>query len=714
VTAAGTSPIGASPWIGATPVASTPVAATVTLVEGQTFALSWRNGDMDGELPHGLFVMDTRVLSSMALRLNGHTTEALAVDADEPGAATYVTRGRPVQGQADADVLCVRRRGIGAGMTEHLAVTNHGLDDITVVVELVCDADFATLFEVKERRVVRRGVHRYEQGPSAIRFEHEIDEHRRAVEISWSEGTVERDGVSAEAPAPPAGSDGRGRIRWTLRLPSRTTWHVDLRIDVEVQGRRLRHPAAGAGAGGADTFDAWRAGFPRLSSDDLGLDRVVARTRDDLGALRIVDPEDPSVVIVAAGAPWFMTLFGRDSLITAWMTMLADPSLARGVLQTLARRQGRRDDADTEEEPGKILHEVRFDAADTLELGGGTAYYGSVDATPLFVMLLGELARWQPDDPCIDELWPAADAALTWLATSGDRDGDGFVEYQRRSAHGLANQGWKDSWDALRWSDGSLVEGPIALCEVQGYAYAAQVAGARLARARGDDARAADLERRAADLRAHFNRAFWLDDAADVAVALDGRKRPVDALASNVGHCLWTGILDEGRAANVARRLLSPGSFSGWGIRTLDASMRAFNPVSYHNGSVWPHDNAICAAGLARYGFHDQAHRVIRAQLDVATHTGDRLPELFAGFDRDEIRVPAAYPASCSPQAWATASPLLWLATVLGLDPDRPGLVDPHLPPWLGEVVLRGIEVRGEHLDISVTGGRSRVEPRHR
>jgi glycogen debranching enzyme len=703
------SPVTGSPWTGATPVASTPVAATVTLVEGQTFALSWRNGDMDGELPHGLFVMDTRVLSSLQLCLNGHPTEALAVDADEPGSAAYVARGRPVHGQADADVLCVRRRRIGAGMTEQVAVTNHGLDEIAVVVELACDVDFATLFEVKERRVVRRGVHRYEERSTAIRFEHEVDQHRRAVEISWTPGRIERE-EGSDGPPPTGDTGGRGRVRWALRLPSRATWHVELRLDVYVQGERLRRPALGAGASGTDGFDAWRAGFPRVSSDDPVLDRVVARTRDDLGALRIVDPEDPSVVIVAAGAPWFMTLFGRDSLLTAWMTMPADPSLARGVLQTLARRQGRRDDPETEEELGKILHEVRFDAADTLELGGGTAYYGSVDATPLFVMLLGELARWQPDDPCIDELWPAADAGLRWIATAGDPDGDGFVEYRRRSQHGLANQGWKDSWDALRWSDGTLVDGPIALCEVQGYAYAAQEAGARLARQRGDDARATELERRAADLRQRFNRDFWLDDVGDVAVALDGRKRPVDALTSNPGHCLWTGILDEGRAERVARRLLSAGSFSGWGIRTLDASMRAFNPVSYHNGSVWPHDNALCAAGLARYGFHDESHRVIRAQLDVAARTGDRLPELFAGFDRREIAVPASYPASCSPQAWATASPLLWLATVLGVDPDRPGLVDPHLPAWLGEVRVRGMEVHGERVDVRVTRDRAQVD----
>ena len=688
-----------SPWAGTSPVAALPRGSTVTMVDGQTFALSWPNGDMDGELPHGLFVLDTRVLSLFELRLNGHVTESLAVDAPEPSVATFVGRGRPAGGHADADVLCVRRRRIGGGMSETITITNHGLEPVGLGVELLCDVDFATLFEVKEGRAARRGAHSFESRPELMRFGHEHGPHRRAVEISWSSPASTTEAVVH-------GHD-RGRAHWTVVLDSRTSWEIEVWVDVIVQDQRIpRDGTSGTGPlGRVDTstrFETWRAAFPRVTSDVTELDDVVARTRDDLGALRIVDPEDPSVIVVAAGAPWFMTLFGRDSLITAWMTMYADPTLARGVLRTLARRQGRADDPETEEEPGKILHEVRFDAADTLELGGGTAYYGSVDATPLFVMVLGELARWQPDEACIAELWPAADAALRWIETFGDRDGDGYVEYHRRSAHGLANQGWKDSWDAVRWPDGRLVDGPIALCEVQGYAYAAQLAGARLARARGDAARAEDLERRARDLRERFNRDFWVDERSGFALALDGDKRPVGAVASNMGHCLWTGIVDEALAPYVARRLLSDSSFSGWGIRTLDTEMRAYNPVSYHNGSVWPHDNAICAAGLARYGCWDEAHRVVRAQLDVAMRTADRLPELFAGFDRDELGVPAAYPTSCSPQAWASASPLSWIATVLGLDPDREALADPHLPDWLGELRVRGIQLHGRQVDVSV------------
>ena len=298
-----------------------------------------------------------------------------------------------------------------------------------------------------------------------------------------------------------------------------------------------------------------------------------------------------------------MTLFGRDSLITAWMALLVDPDLALGTLQTLARFQGREVDPHNEEEPGRILHEMRFGEASSLSLGGGTIYYGTADATPLFVMLLGELRRWGLAREAVDELLPHADRAIEWIENFGDRDGDGYVEYQRTSDRGLRNQGWKDSVDAVRFADGRLADPPIALAEVQGYTYGAYLARAFFAAEQGDAGRSAELRARAAALKADFNRDFWLEDKGWLAMGLDRDKRPIDALTSNMGHCLWTGILDADKADAVAEQLLGPDLFSGWGVRTLAASMVGYNPISYHCGSVWPHDNAIVAAGLMRYGY---------------------------------------------------------------------------------------------------------------
>jgi glycogen debranching enzyme len=338
-------------------------------------------------------------------------------------------------------------------------------------------------------------------------------------------------------------------------------------------------------------------------------------------------------------------------------------------------------------------------------LGGGRLNYGTADATPLFVMLLGELRRWGLAPEVVDSLLPAADRALGWVDDFGDRDGDGYVEYQRASDRGLANQGWKDSWDAIRFADGRLARTPIALCEVQGYVYGAYLARAHFADEQGDGDMAARYRSKAAALKTAFNRDFWLEDRGWFAMGLDGDKKPIDGLGSNIGHCLWTGIVDQDRAPLVAARLLSPEMFSGWGIRTLSSAMTGYNPVSYHAGSVWPHDNAIIAAGLTRYGFVDHAQRVILAMLDAAAYFGGRLPELFGGLGRDEVPFPVSYPASCAPQAWAAASPLLFLRSILRLDPWIPhGKVwmDPVLPPKMKRLCVARIPLAGRRVTVEV------------
>jgi glycogen debranching enzyme len=684
---------GSSPYAGTTAVASIAGSeGAVTLVEGQTFALSGRSGDMRPDLPNGLFVLDTRVLSQWELRVNGHRLEPLAVDLRSPFTARFAARSAPASGHADANLVVFRDRFVGQGMREDVQVTNHGTEATPLTIELRCDADFADLFAVKESRVRQRGWHSRQTDATHLRFGHRRDHLTREATVS----------LSQDAEVEP------GRATWHTTLEPGAHWHVRLDVTVELDGI-----AVAPHFNGSDLPEPtrrlreWVARLPNVETDHEGFALTVERSASDLGALRIFDPEHPELPILAAGAPWFMTVFGRDSLLTAWMTLIADSSLSHGVLETLARFQGSEVDPRTEEEPGKILHEMRFGDAPGLALGGGDVYYGTVDATPLFVMLLGEVRRWDPDDDLVDRLLPHADRALDWIERFGDRDGDGYVEYQRSDERGLANQGWKDSWDALRHADGTFASTPIALCEVQGYVYAAYVARAHFAEEAGDEPARRRWAAKATELRARFNEDFWLEEQGTYALALDADKRPVDAVCSNVGHCLWTGIVDPERAGLVADRLLAEDSFSGFGIRTMASSMAAYNPVSYHNGSVWPHDNALTAAGLARYGFHDHAHRVIEAQLAAAAHQGGALPELFAGFGRDDLGVPAGYPTSCSPQAWAAAAPLLWLRTLLRLDPwATHGQVwlEPHLLPTMKRLRVQGLRIAGRSLTIEVDG----------
>jgi glycogen debranching enzyme len=409
---------------------------------------------------------------------------------------------------------------------------------------------------------------------------------------------------------------------------------------------------------------------------------------------------------VAAGVPWFMTLFGRDSLLTSWMLLPVDPSVALGTLQTLAQLQGHKVDPLTEEEPGRIVHEVRSGPDAEMALGGGNLYYGSIDSTPLFVMLLGELRRWGLATSEVDALLPHADRALEWMEQFGDRDGDGFIEYQRATDRGIVNQGWKDSFDGINFESGELASPPIALAEVQGYAYAAFLARAHFAREAGDVDLAHRWSDRARRLKQRFNESFWLPDRGYFAVALDSEKRQVDALASNMGHCLWTGIVDEDKAASVARHIMSPEMFTGFGVRTLASTMGAYNPMSYHNGSVWPHDNAIMAAGLMRYGFVNESQRIVLGLLDASQQIGSRLPELFCGFDRHDFDLPVAYPTSCSPQAWSAAAPLYLLRTLLRFDPWVPfGKVwcDPVVPEAFLPLRIDRIDLAGNKVSIDIT-----------
>lgn len=693
-------PISDGPYAGTTPVAATGLAGgTTTLVEGRTFAVSTRSGDIHPGFAHGLFVFDLRVLSRWELSIDGAPTEPLTVHHDEPFAATFVSRAVPSPGHADATLIAFRTRHVGGGMREQIEITNHGLEPATVTIELACDADFADLFAVKEGRARPAGPRAFEFDEHGLRFGRSDDDHRVRAGVGWSL---------------PATFAEPGRSVWTATIDPGATWalcaEVRVGLDDTDEVPRFRCGGDDADALPRRRRDDWEWTVPSITTDHEVLARTLSRSLDDLGALRIFDPDHPDDAIVAAGAPWFMTVFGRDSLLAAWMSLLVDARLAAGALRTLARFQGSAVDERSEEEPDRILHEMRFGGASGL--GSGDVYYGSIDATPLFVALLGELWRWHPEHPVIEEMLPHADRALEWIVRYGDRDGDGYVDYQG-SPGGLANQGWKDSWDAVRHVDGTLAPPPIALCEVQAYVYAAYRARADIAAWRGDHTTARRWSDEADDLRRRFHADYWLDDEGTFALGLDGHKRPIRAVTSNPGHCLWAGIVEPERARLVGDRLMAGDSFSGFGIRTLASTMKAYNPVSYHNGSVWPHDNALCAAGLARYGLVDHARRVIAAQLDVAEAFDGELPELLAGFDRRRLATPAPYPASCSPQAWAACAPLLWVRTLLGLEPDVPGgtvRVASGLLPGMDSLCVSGIRIGGRMVSIRVADGEVEVD----
>jgi glycogen debranching enzyme len=685
-------------------------AGEVTLVEGAAFCISDRSGDVQPGGIQGVFFLDMRLADELRILVNGEPPEPLAAHVDEPFAATFIGRFRPREPQRDSTLVVERRRYVGQGLREDIVVRNLGTEATYVSVEVVVGSDFAAVRTVRTGRV---------QPPAPGDLALDVVDGGLALSIGRS---GRRRGVRI-VPTPAADVDGEGgRVSWEAIVPPGGEWQACLELVAVVDGDEVE-PRYRCGqpverAEPAARLARWRRSVPAIATDHRGLAAAVASSAEDLGVLQLADPDVPERVVVAAGAPWAMSLYGRDGLLTAWMAMLIDPELALGVLETLSRFQGEEVDTRTEEEPGRIPREVMFGPAPRSGRSRGPAHgggidYGAVDATPLFVMLLGELRRWGLAAEPVERLLPHADRALAWIDEFGDRDGDGYVEYQRPTDRGRAHQGWKGSPDAVRSAEGDLARAPIALAEVQGYVYAAHLARAEIAAEAGETAVAERWRQRAAALRHNFNRDFWLEDRGWLALALDGDNRPLDALASNMGHCLWTGILDDDKAAAVADRLLSPELFSGWGIRTLATSMAGYNPVGYHTGSVWPHDVAIAAAGLMRYGFVDQAHRVMLGLLDAASAFGGRLPELFAGFDRSEIEFPVSYPGSCSPQAWAAASPLLMVRSLLRFEPRIPSgrlSLAPALPEAIGWLRIDDVPLLGGRITIEVDGSQVKVD----
>ena len=671
---------------------------TRTLIEGVSIARSDITGDFLPGTSQGIFYRGARIVSGYVLRVNGLTVEGLSATVDEPFTATFVgrTRGGPEARGGEASMLVVRRRYLGQGMREDIELVNFADEAAYCEVEVELAGDFAELTVVRDGRVSTAAQEAIVDPSGSLRIDAGRGSSRRGVRFEFQGGSPKLE---------------LGRARFEMLVPAHGSWQTCMQVAPVIGGEELvpRYRCGEAIERGTPTarLEKWRRGMPHVESDHAGLMSTVARSVDDLGALRIFDPERPELVVVAAGVPWAMDLYGRDALLTGWMSLLVDPDIARGVLETLARFQGTEINPVTEEEPGRILHELRFGSTSPLSLGGGAVSYCSVDATPLFVMLLGELRRWGLAPEVVDRLLPHADRALEWIETFGDRDGDGYVEYQRASDRGLVHQGWKDSSDAVRGADGRAAVGPIAVCEVQGYVYAAYLARAHFADEAGDATLAARWRDRAVTLREQFNRDFWLEDRGWLAAALDGDKVPVDSLSSNMGHCLWTGILDPDKAEIVAHLLGSTELFSGWGVRTLATSNAGYDPLSYHSGSVWPHDNALIAAGLMRYGHVEAAHRIMLGQLDAARSFGNRLPELFSGLDRSTFTEPVGLPNACMPQAWAAAAPLLYLRTMLRLEPWMPQgklWLAPSLPEQIRRLRVERIPLMGGRVTVEVDG----------
>ncbi|MEA2493124.1 MAG: hypothetical protein QOJ29_1035 [Thermoleophilaceae bacterium] len=652
-----------------------------SVLDGSTFVVGDRRGDVsaDGGREHGFFSDDTRFLSHWVLRVGDTPLDLLGLDQSAHFAAQFFLSPRV---GPDDQVPCsiMRRRVVDHVWVEEVTVTNHLHEAGEFLVEMDVDSDFADLFEVKDAT----------QGRRDVTCGHDAE----SLTLSYSRGEFSR---SVEITASRAGSVTRQGFSFSPVLEAGEQWSVTFTVTPkEAQpGIRFSHRRPGGGfdeltRSKSDELAEWLACAPRLEADNAALARTYAASLSDLGALRLHPDLISGATLPAAGLPWFMALFGRDSLITSFQALPYLPELASTTLRVLAARQATSRDDFHEQEPGKILHELRFGELTATDERPHSPYFGSADATPLFLILLDEYQRWTGDDDLVRQLEPNARAALTWIEESGDADGDGYVEYARRnSTTGLINQCWKDSWNSMQFADGSLAQGPIATCEIQGYVYDAQLRSSRLARdVWGDPALALRLEQRAGALRAAFRRDFWMPERGTHALALDGDKRQVDSLTSNIGHLLWSGLLDADQAAVTAERLMGEELYSGWGVRTLGTGEAGYNPLGYHTGTVWPHENALIAAGLARYGQREAAVTLATAILDAAPFFEHRLPEVFAGYPAALTTVPVAFPTASRPQAWAAGAPLMLLTMLLDLQPGR-GDADAKLAGHLGAIALR-------------------------
>jgi glycogen debranching enzyme len=671
----------------------------LTILEGSTFCICDEQGEIGGGTG-GLFAEDTRYLSRLELIVDGKRPLLLSSGRVEYFSAAFFLRN-DVTASLGQDVVSIDwRRVVGAaGMTDTLLIRNEGMETVAFRLSIVVEADFADILTVKERDFTLGHPETAPDLPPTADVE--LDASGRQIVLVPETG-AERTQIVFSRPCV-SGVDGEAVF--DLRLAPDEVWQLRLDFVPTPEGLIAAPPIVEVRFGTEfehvrESLAAWQLSVPRIRSGWRNIEATIGRSVADLASLRM-RTSGTLGRLPAAGMPWFMTVFGRDTIITCLQTLIFGPELARSALEALAALQAREDDPSIDAEPGKIVHELRRGRAAKTWFA---RYYGTVDATPLFLVLLSETWRWTRDDDLAQALREPALRALDWIDRWGDHDGDGFVEYERRSPRGLVNQSWKDSGDSQCFSDGRPAQPPIAPAEVQGYVYNAK-------------RRLAELARDASELRERFDAAYWIDQRDGYyALALDGRKRPVDALCSNIGHLLWSGIVPAERASPIAQRLLSPELWSGWGIRTMCSSDAAYNPLAYHRGTVWPHDTSIAAWGLTRYGFWEESHALVRALFTAARWFDWSLPEVFAGFSKRETPFPIAYPTAARPQAWAAGAPVLGLQLLLGLRPDhteRELVTDAPtgFPAWAGEIDLRGVPAFGETWDVHAEpGGNVTVE----
>ena len=688
----------------------------LTILEGTTFCICDERGDV-GDATSGFFAEDTRYLSVLRLTIDGRRPMLLTSDKVEYYSAAFFLRNPPTE-TLRADTLSItRHRFVGDAMQDRVAIRNEGSERVEFGVALEVGSDFADIFTVKAYDFSFGDPLHAPPLPALADPLYEAESGQFVLRDPVSEAATQV--ILSQGPA----AVDSGTASFSVALGPRERWELIVDVVPSPSGEVVRPDLAERRFGEElqhirDSLTTWQLRVPQLRAewDDLG--RAVSQSIADLAALRIRGKENGRVArgrLPAAGMPWFMTVFGRDSIITGLQSLLLGPELAQSVLEELAELQATEDDPEADAEPGKIVHEVRRGKASKVWF---SRYYGTVDATPLYLVLLSEVWRWTDDARLVDQLKEPAMRALEWIDRYGDRDGDGFVEYRKRSQRGLDNQSWKDSYDSQRFRDGRQAEPPIAPCEVQGYVFDAKQRLAELAREVWRDRELADrLDREAKELRRAFNEAYWIDERGGYyALALDCDKRPVDSMCSNMGHLLWSGIVPAERADAVVDRLMGDGLWSGWGVRTMSAEDAAYNPLAYHNGTVWPHDNSLIALGLARYRRWPEAQRIVQRLLQAAAHLDHQLPEVFAGLPRSETPFPIAYPTAARPQAWAAATPILLLRVLLGLEPSRKRqaletVAPVELPSWAGSLRLSGVTCFDRRWTVRVDDGHVRVEP---
>ncbi len=682
------------------PAVDAPSRPRRTLKHDDTFAVFDSHGDIGASTggPDGLFDCDTRHLSHLELLVAGSKPLLLDSAINDDNISFNVDLTNPdiyENGRLalQKDTLHISRTiYLHAGyMRERIGLVNYGAANLSIALTLTFASDFADIFEVRGiRRSVRGQVSVDVLDPANVRLSYRGLDHRvRETNLCFEPGPTSLQNSVAT---------------YAISLAP----HENTAIFISIASRSRAFDSTASFFRGLIRIKRdhkqTTAGIATVTTGNSSINEILGRALDDLYMLLTATPDGPYPY---AGIPWYSTTFGRDGIITAMQMLWLDPSIAAGVLRRLARLQAHRADASADASVGKIVHELRQGEMALLNEVPFRQYYGTVDATPLFVMLAGQYARRTGDWALIQQIWPAIDLAIAWLETAGDADGDGLIEYERAEQTGLANQGWKDSHDSVFHADGSLAEGPIALVEVQGYAYAARLEAAMCAERLGFDRRSADLLHQAKSLKALFEKRFWCDEIGFYALALDGHKRPCKVRTSNPGHALWSGIMSDERAAHVASTLMGGDFFSGWGVRTVARGEARYNPMSYHNGSIWPHDNAILAQGLARANAKRGVVDIFDALMRATTYIEHRrIPELFCGFRRRRGRGPTLYPAACSPQAWAAGAPFSLIQSLLGLElrpHDREiRLNNPVVPEIVGEFTIRGLRVGSAVADFVV------------